>query len=246
MLRAPASLQCRVGGASVPRSARLAVPLCWQCSKGSAAVSLPQWCPTALQCWRGGSPESPQCPVALQCPAALQCRTGSIPRVPCVPAVLDGQQSCIPAASCVPEVMAAAVPAVQAVMDGRELYAGSAPCPCSAGCMAALHPCSKPWPSIPAWVAALRPCSVLCPWVGVSSVSFQCPMSLQCQMGVSPTSLQWQMGVSPTSPQGRQKSPFGAPISAVLAAACSARVSLLCVAGSAPALVAHNVPVFGW
>lgn len=103
MLRAPASLQCRVGGASVPRSARLAVPLCWQCSKGSAALSLPQQCPTALQRWKGGSPACLQHPMALQCPAALQCQMGSTLGVPHVPAVLDGRQSCIPAVFCAPK-----------------------------------------------------------------------------------------------------------------------------------------------
>lgn len=167
MLRAPASLQCRVGGASVPRSARLAVPLCWQCSKGSAAVSLPQWCPMALQCWRGGSPESPQCPVALQCPAALQCRTGSIPRVPCVPAVLDGQQSCIPAASCVPEVMAAAVPAVQAVPRVPAVLGAWQPSiPVASHGPPSLHgwqPCVPAVFSVPGWVSALYPFSVPCP-----------------------------------------------------------------------------------
>lgn len=61
MLRA---LQCRVGGASVPGSVRLAVPLRWQCSKGSAALLLSQRCPTALQCWMGGSPAFLRCPVS--------------------------------------------------------------------------------------------------------------------------------------------------------------------------------------
>lgn len=171
MLRAAASLQCRVGGASAPRSARLAVPLCWQCSKGSAALSLPQRCPTALQRWRGGSPTSPHPRSAPWPCSALQ---------PCSAGWAAALHSCS-----VPEVMAAAVPAVQAVMDGRELSAGSAPCPCSAGCMAALHPCSNPWPSIPAWVAALHPCTALCPLRGcqpcVPSMS-RVPVSLDgCQ-----------------------------------------------------------------
>lgn len=48
LCRAPASLQCWVGGAFAAQS--------WQLREGSAALCLLWQCAASLQCWRGGSP----------------------------------------------------------------------------------------------------------------------------------------------------------------------------------------------
>lgn len=257
VLRAPASLQCQVGGASVARSARLAVPPCWQCSKGSAALSLPQRCPGALHCWRGGSPASPQCPTALRW---WRGAVPSLQAVPCSPAVLDRQHPWSAPCSC---------RAGQAAV----LHSCSALCPQSDGCCCSCSAGSDGWEgavcwqcpvSLQCWVhgspACLQRSMALHPCMDGSPASLQCHVSLGwCQPcinsmshvpvvldGCQPHNPAEQNGCQPHIPQSRQSSPFGAPVSAALAAACSARVSLPCVAGSAPALVAHNAPVFGW